>query len=41
MADEEDSSFEGEKSRQRDELGLQSSNNDVRSVFVNFFLNFV
>ena len=41
MADEEDSSFEGEKSRQRDELGLQSFNDDVRSMFGNFFLSFV
>ena len=41
MADEGDSSSEGEKSEQRDELELQSSNSDVCSVFGNFFVSFV
>lgn len=41
MADEGDNSFQGEKSKSIDELGLVSSNNHVRSVFGNFFLRIV
>jgi hypothetical protein len=42
MADERASSFEVEKSKSSDELGLESSNNDdVRGVFGHFFLYFV
>lgn len=39
MADEGDISSEEEKFKSIDELDLESSNNDVRNVFGNFFLS--